>query len=155
MDLDAVSQEMKNKTKPMTKITSLDELPSLPVKNKAKDQEKKDTDKASAEDEDDEDNQKGAAADKDLAQDIKVEDIVKDIDPVLDDEKDDGKTTIIDEEESEDSFWDDVEGEDGQELDLNKPAFLRKLINKKRQRKKRKAEQAEEAEEDSDDSDDE
>ena len=161
MDLDAVSQETKSKNKPVTKITSLDELPSLPVKNKPKSQDKKDKE-AAADDKDDEDDGGDSAdsTDKDLVEDIKVEDIVKDIDPVLDDEDDDKQSTIIDDEDADDSssFWDDVDDEDGPKLDLNKPAFLRNIMNRKRQRKKRKeAKQAEEdaaSADDSDDSDD-
>ena len=145
-DLSAIDQGGKQRSKPATKITSLDELPSLPSKNKSKDVAKKEESKPEAEVEKEEIK---APSDQDLAEDIKVEDIVKDIDPVLDDdEKKEGAATIIDDEDSGDSFWDDVEDSDSEKLDLNKPAFLRKLIDKKRQRKKRKAEQAEEESED-------
>ena len=118
----AETKKTLNKTSPVIKISSHEDLPSLPTKAekkaKSKDKEEKTDDEAEK---------------------IEIEDIVKDIDTTLEKEADDKLTpNIIDDDQDESGgLWDDVDSEDD-DIDLNKPTFLRKLASKRRERKERK-----------------
>ena len=117
-----------HKTTPAVKISSHEDLPSLPTKaeQKAKDKAK------------DKDQDKEEKAD-DEAENIEIEDIVKDIDITLEKETDDKLTpNIIDDDQDESGgLWDDIDSEDD-DIDLNKPTFLRKLASKRRERKEQR-----------------
>lgn len=137
---------------PQAKITSIDEMPSLPKKGGKSDEEKElDKDRESEGEEGLSDELPEPEPDDiDLAKEIQVQDIVKDSDDVSSDDSQDGGKSFIEDEEVT-AMWDDVETDGEDKLDLNKPAFVRKLLDKNRQRKKRKA-QAKDLAEDGDDS---
>ena len=120
------------RAKPAAKISKLDDLPSLPTKSAADEQL-------------DSDDEETPPADvEETEKDISLEEIVKDVDMTLEkaesDQEEESETTniIVDEDDNTASIWDDVDVEDGQKVDLNKPAFLRKLASRRRERKERK-----------------
>ena len=148
-NLDVADKETEDKknTKPplpKAKISSLEDLPSLPTKVEQ--------DKDDAQDESKD--KKGKADDKKAEpdeEDIKIEEIVKDVDTTIDQTDDDAEpdkaASIMDDDADGSSIWDDIEVED-KGVDLNKPTFLRKLAGRRRERKERK-----EQDRDSDDAD--
>ena len=130
------SSDKKASSRPMpppAKISKLDDLPSLPIKLAAGEQ---DADaEASA----------IVAEEAEAETDILLEEIVKDVDMTLEkaeseqDQEGDTSNIIVDEDDNTASIWDDVEVGDEQKVDLNKPAFLRKLASRRRERKERKS----------------
>ncbi len=136
--IDMPKEEKKDvKPSPKAKITSMEDLPSLPTKaDKEKLEEKNKVKK------DDKDSKSGSE------EGISIEEIVKDVDTALEksgEESEEEETINIMDDSDQDSgsLWDDVEIDDDQRVDLNKPTFLRKLSVKRRERKERK-EQAKE-----------
>ncbi len=138
--------EEKKPVKPSlkAKISSMDDLPSLPAKT---DKEKEDTagEKKKTE-------KKGKDSESETAEDIRIEEIVKDIDTTLEksvDELESEETINIMDDSDQDagSLWDDVEVDGEQSVDLNKPTFLRKLSAKRKERKERKEQTKESSDE--------
>ena len=131
-DLPKEEKEKKIRSAPAQKISKREDLPSLPSKA----------------DDDSDSNEEAEPS-------IVVEDIVKDVDMTLekiDNEQEEAIETpniIEDDDTGGVSIWDDVETDDDQKVDLNKPAFLRKLASKRRDRKERKDKEKDSSDDDS------
>lgn len=129
--LAALPESKALKTPPAEKISSPDDLPSLPPRGG--DKPKKDKEKPK---------DKPAEPESPPAPEPDIEDIVKDIDTTLEDDATGDQeqvTPLMDDDDSDTArIWDDVEIDDDKTVDLNKPAFLRKLAAKRRERKEKK-----------------
>ena len=118
---------------PQTKISKREDLPSLPATKVGDD----------------------GGESEEPEPDIPVEDIVKDVDMTLEkieneqEEAVEVPNIIEDDDAGGVSIWDDIETDDDQKVDLNKPAFLRKLASKRRDRKERKDKEKDASDDDS------
>ena len=132
-----VDEKKVAKQTSQAKISSLDDLPSLPTKaekEKAEEQDKEAEEKSK---------RKGEEKEADeTEEDIGIEEIVKEVDTTLEETEDNQSADIMADDEDTGSLWDDIEVDDNS-VDLNKPTFLRKLAGRRRDRKERKGQDKE------------